>query len=258
MCLCLQSSISELLRITRGLRDLQEILASGLQSGRYNRTDAARQRSQHRQLTKDLLAWTTRLQNFEGQPEFARQAIVTEVATASQDVDEVVGQGNTIGVLNEVIALLAEAETEANQPLIAPAPSAVEPAVDLRSCAVAAAAAGPTIYLSGTEPAPNRRRRFCLSIGSVKARPPKKKQKPSPPTPPRGKQGTPHPRADAAIQAAIDSADEYSEEEVEGLPYERLLSPPAGAVDYGPRTDGEKDCGYDGEEESTEDSDFDA
>ena len=82
----------------------------------------------------------------------------------------------------------------------------------------------------------------CLSVG-VTERPAKKAKAP------RGKQGTPHPRV-SAVQRAIDSADDLdldsaddldlSDLEAEGIPVEELLSPEAGAVDFGPRTDQEE------------------
>ena len=86
---------------------------------------------------------------------------------------------------------------------------------------------------------PTRRRGFCLSVG-VTERPAKKAKAP------RGKQGTPHPRA-SAVQEAIDSADDLdlSDLEAEGLPVEELLSPEVGAVDFGPRTDQEEQGGSD-------------
>ena len=53
------------------------------------------------------------------------------------------------------------------------------------------------------------------------------------------------------IAELFDSADEASEDEVEGLPVNRLLSPPRGSVDFGPREEEYSSDGYDGEEDSS-------
>ena len=72
----------------------------------------------------------------------------------------------------------------------------------------------------------------------------------------KGPQGTPYPRGET-VQAVLDSADEASEDEVEGLPVEALLPPPRGSVDFGPREEEYSSEGYDGEEDSSG-SDVDA
>ena len=241
----LQSQISTLLAVTRCFLNAQSTYSSGLATGRYNRTDAARQRLQNRQLIEQLQVWIVRLRLLTGSPAFARQALVDEVSTGAKDVDRVVAEGTTTGLLAEAVELLKEAEQAQQQ--LPPAPSAGGAVADLRSCAVAAAAAnGQHDLTTAAPPTPDRRRRFCLSIGSVKARPAKKKQKREGVLPERGPQGTPHPRGET-VQAVLDSADETSEDEVEGLPVEALLSPPRGSIDFGPRADEYSSEGYDGE-----------
>ena len=245
----LQSQISTLLAVTRCFLNAQSTYSSGLATGRYNRTDAARQRLQNRQLIEQLQGWIVRLRLLTGSPAFARQALVDEVSTGAKDVDRVVAEGTTTGLLAEAVELLKEAEQAQQQ--LPPAPSAGGAVADLRSCAVAAAAAnGQHDPTTAAPPTPDRRRRFCLSIGSVKARPAKKKQKRE------GVQGTPYPRGET-VQAVLDSADEASEDETEGIPVEALLSPPRGSVDFEPREGEYSSDGYDGEAD-TSGSDVDA
>ena len=106
----LQSQISTLLAVTRCFLNAQSTYSSRLATGRYNRTDAARQRLQNRQLIEQLQGWIVRLWLLTSSAAFAKQALVDEVSTGAKDVDRVVAEGTTTGLLAEAVELLKEAE----------------------------------------------------------------------------------------------------------------------------------------------------
>ena len=177
---------------------------------------------------------------------------MTEIRQVSSDVDAIVEQNNLASVLSEVVQALQDGEQEGPaEPTYTSAAAAAAVTAAPRSCAAQAAAQQLPAAVTGAagggagsySVTPTRRRGFCLSVG-VTERPAKKAAKA-----PRGKQGTPHPQV-SAVQRAIDSADDLdldsaddldlSDLEAEGIPVEELLSPEAGAVDFGPRTDQEE------------------
>ena len=234
----MQQEALTLRRIVGLLRDQQLAIANGATTGEFDRDDSARHRNLERALTNELHAWCLLRQEFQRSPEFLRTALVNEIRQLSTDVDAIVQQNDLAGILTEVCQALQEGESGQHELTTTTAPTAAAAAAP-RSCAAqfaaqqlpaGAAGGGSPPYQPAT---PTRRRTFCLAVG-VNTRPAKKA---------RGKQGTPHPRH-SAVQAAIDSADEdldlsdLEAEDLDDLPA-GLLSPEAGSVDFGPRSDQE-------------------
>ena len=245
---CEQEETSILRRIAVLLAGQQAAFAHGATTATFDRDDSARHRARERELTNLILSWVVLRQEFQRSAGFLRSALLTEIRQVSSDVDAIVEQNNLASVLSEVVQALQEGEQEGPaEPTYTSAAAAAAVTAAPRSCAAQAAAQQLPAAVTGAagggagsySVTPTRRRGFCLSVG-VTERPAKK---------PRGKQGTPHPRV-SAVQRAIDSADDLdldsaddldlSDLEAEGIPVEELLSPEAGAVDFGPRTDQEE------------------
>ena len=247
MC-CEQEETSILRRIASLLAGQQAAFAHGATTATFDRDDSARHRARERELTNLILSWVVLRQEFQRSAGFLRSSLLTEIRQVSSDVDAIVEQNHLASVLSEVVQALQEGEQEGPaEPTYTSAAAAAAVTAAPRSCAAQAAAQQLPAAVTGAagggagsySVTPTRRRGFCLSVG-VTERPAKK---------PRGKQGTPHPRV-SAVQRAIDSADDLdldsaddldlSDLEAEGIPVEELLSPKAGAVDFGPRTDQEE------------------
>ena len=237
---CEQEETSILRRIASLLAGQQAAFAHGATTATFDRDDSARHRARERELTNLILSWVVLRQEFQRSAGFLRSSLLTEIRQVSSDVDAIVEQNNLASVLSEVVQALQDGEQEGPaEPTYTSAAAAAAVTAAPRSCAAQAAAqqlpaAASGAAGGGTHPAtPTRPQSFCLAAGLTE-RPAKKA---------RGKQGTPHPRY-SAVQAAIDSADETDDldlsdleaEDLDGLP-EGPLSPEAGAVDFGPRTD---------------------
>lgn len=228
-------------RIAELLRDQQSAIAHGAATADFDRDACGRHRARDRDLTSEILGWACLRRDFQTSADFLRSALIAEVRRASGDVDCIIEQNDLAGILDEVVQALQDGAVKLQQ-TAATTTAAAAAAAAPRSCAAQFAAEQHTVATSGaagggTHPAtPDRPRTFCLAAG-VTERPAKRA---------RGKQGTPHPRY-SAVQAAIDSADENDDldlsdleaEDLDGLP-EGLLSPEAGSVDFGPRTDQER------------------
>ena len=239
------------------LHEEQADLARGLTTGRFDREDSIRLRRRHRRITSVVLTWLQHRQGFERSSAFARPALVADIRNGSQSVDTVYEANGRASVLGEVVQVLQEQQVNT-------AAASAGGTLQQRSCAAEAAATANDLCRPGDprlQPStsstvtPERRRAFCL-VGVGRERPGKRART----LPPRTSQGTPHPRtatSKSAVQSAIDSADELiagediTNEEVglvaEGIPLtneeckalreSQLLSPPAGSVDFGPRSD---------------------
>ena len=248
---CEQEETSILRRIAVLLAGQQAAFAHGATTATFDRDDSARHRARERELTNLILSWVVLRQEFQRSAGFLRSSLLTEIRQVSSDVDAIVEQNHLASVLSEVVQALQDGEQEGPaEPTYTSAAAAAAVTAAPRSCAAQAAAQQLPAAVTGAagggagsySVTPTRRRGFCLSVG-VTERPAKKAKAP------RGKQGTPHPRV-SAVQRAIDSADDLdldsaddldlSDLEAEGIPVEELLSPEAGAVDFGPRTDQEE------------------
>ena len=69
------------------VNNMEEVVAGGLDTEQY------------KQLIEQLQGWIVRLRLLTSSAAFARQALVDEVSTGAKDVDRVVAEGTTTGLL---------------------------------------------------------------------------------------------------------------------------------------------------------------